>query len=173
MDYSRKLVLSMAISTAMVATAGLAVMLGAWWLAGQAPHIDAAKIAHAAGAQSQGLDRVNHAVAELDRMTRQNAALVEQGAAAAAALHEQPGRLTQAVSRFEVSRAAGWVSGALHARRPATRVHSPGSDTGPPAGPQPRCSVARSASVTSASASSRWARFSTAMPAFFVSAARS
>jgi methyl-accepting chemotaxis protein len=65
------------------------------------------EIAHAAGAQSQGLGQVNHAVAELDRMTQQNAALVEQGAAAAAALHEQAGRLTQAVAHFEVSRATG------------------------------------------------------------------
>jgi methyl-accepting chemotaxis protein len=63
------------------------------------------KITLAAGAQSQGLGQVNHAVAELDRMTQQNAALVEQGAAAAAALHEQAGLLTQAVAHFQVSSA--------------------------------------------------------------------
>ena len=65
------------------------------------------EIADAAGAQSQGLGQVNHAVAELDHMTQQNAALVEQGAAAAAALHEQAGLLTQALAHFQVSRAAG------------------------------------------------------------------
>lgn len=65
------------------------------------------EITHAAGAQSEGLGRVNLAVAELDRMTQQNAALVEQGAAAAAALHEQAGLLTQAVAHFQVSSATG------------------------------------------------------------------
>ncbi len=62
------------------------------------------EITLAAAEQSQGLGVVNHSVGELDRMTQQNAALVEQGAAAAAMLHQQAERLAQAVSRFQLAR---------------------------------------------------------------------
>ena len=50
--------------------------------------------------QSNGIGQVNQAVAHLDQMTQQNAALVEQGAAAAASLSEQAGHLSQVVSVF-------------------------------------------------------------------------
>ncbi|TDX28694.1 methyl-accepting chemotaxis sensory transducer with Cache sensor [Modicisalibacter xianhensis] len=56
--------------------------------------------------QSQGIGQVNQAVAELDRMTQQNAALVEQSAAAADQLQEQAVRLTRAVGAFTLSRTA-------------------------------------------------------------------
>jgi len=39
----------------------------------------------------------------MDEMTQQNAALVEQAAAAAASLHQQTQQLKQAVSVFEIS----------------------------------------------------------------------
>ncbi|KJF76633.1 hypothetical protein UA45_17525, partial [Morganella morganii] len=48
------------------------------------------------------IDQVGVAVTEMDRVTQQNAALVEQSAAAAASLEEQAGRLTQAVSVFQI-----------------------------------------------------------------------
>ena len=50
--------------------------------------------------QSNGIGQVNQAVAQLDQMTQQNAALVEQGASAAASLNEQAGHLSEAVSVF-------------------------------------------------------------------------
>jgi methyl-accepting chemotaxis protein len=58
------------------------------------------EIASAAGEQGQGMGQVNGAVAELDRMTQQNAALVEQSAAAASSLRDQARRLTEVVSGF-------------------------------------------------------------------------
>ena len=61
------------------------------------------EITRATGEQSEGLGVVNHSVGELDRMTQQNAALVEQGAAAAGMLHEQAERLAQAVRRFRLA----------------------------------------------------------------------
>ena len=64
------------------------------------------EITEAAGEQSEGLGEVNGAVAELDRMTQQNAALVEQGAAAAASLHDQARQLAQAVAHFRLGDAA-------------------------------------------------------------------
>lgn len=53
------------------------------------------EIASASDEQSRGIDQVGLAVAEMDRVTQQNASLVEESAAAAAALEEQASRLTQ------------------------------------------------------------------------------
>ncbi|WP_434693962.1 methyl-accepting chemotaxis protein [Morganella sp. Je.2.23] len=60
------------------------------------------EIASASDEQSRGIDQIGMAVTEMDRVTQQNAALVEQSAAAAASLEEQAGRLTQAVSVFQI-----------------------------------------------------------------------
>ena len=60
------------------------------------------EIASASDEQSRGIDQVGLAVAEMDRVTQQNAALVEESAAAAAALEEQASHLTQAVSVFRI-----------------------------------------------------------------------
>ena len=62
-----------------------------------------ADISLVAGEQSQGLSQVHAAVGGLDQMTQQNAALVEQSAAAAASLTEQAERLAQAVAIFQSS----------------------------------------------------------------------
>ncbi len=50
--------------------------------------------------QSEGIGQVNTAVTELDHMTQQNAALVEQASAAAQSLREQAASLAQAVGSF-------------------------------------------------------------------------
>ncbi len=60
------------------------------------------EIASASGEQSRGIDQVGTAVTEMDRVTQQNASLVEESATAAAALEEQASRLTQAVAVFRV-----------------------------------------------------------------------
>lgn len=60
------------------------------------------EIASASDEQSRGIDQVGLAVVEMDRVTQQNAALVEESAAAAAALEEQASRLTQAVAVFHI-----------------------------------------------------------------------
>lgn len=54
----------------------------------------------AAAEQSCGIVQVNAAVVALDRATQQNAALVEQTAAAAEAMQHQAGRLAEAVAVF-------------------------------------------------------------------------
>ncbi|AOW15939.1 chemotaxis protein [Hydrogenophaga crassostreae] len=59
-------------------------------------------ITTAANEQSQGIGQVNDTVSELDQMTQQNAALVEQSAAAAESLREQAARLTQVVQIFRM-----------------------------------------------------------------------
>ncbi len=60
------------------------------------------EIASASDEQSRGIDQVGLAVAEMDRVTQQNASLVQESAAAAAALEEQASRLTQAVAVFRI-----------------------------------------------------------------------
>lgn len=60
------------------------------------------EIASASDEQSRGIDQVGQAVSEMDRVTQQNAALVEESASAAAALEEQASMLTQAVSVFRI-----------------------------------------------------------------------
>ena len=63
-----------------------------------------ADIAHASVEQSGGIGQVNQAVAQLDEITQQNAALVEQAAAAAASLSDQAGSLSQALAVFKFAR---------------------------------------------------------------------
>jgi len=63
------------------------------------------EITASSGTQSGDIGAINLAVAELDGMTQQNAALVEQSAAAAESLSTQAARLTQIVSAFKVARA--------------------------------------------------------------------
>ena len=61
------------------------------------------EITAAANEQSTGIGEVNQAVSNLDQMTQQNSALVEQSAAAAQSLREQADQLAQAVAVFNVS----------------------------------------------------------------------
>jgi methyl-accepting chemotaxis protein len=60
------------------------------------------EISAAAAEQSNGLGQVNGAVSELDRMTQQNAALVEESAAAAESLKDQATRMSGLVATFRL-----------------------------------------------------------------------
>ncbi|PHN95981.1 chemotaxis protein, partial [Tenacibaculum discolor] len=61
-----------------------------------------AQISMASQEQSTGISQVGQAVAQLDQVTQQNAALVEEAAAAADSMKHQAARLAQAVSVFQV-----------------------------------------------------------------------
>jgi methyl-accepting chemotaxis protein-2 (aspartate sensor receptor) len=61
-----------------------------------------AEIGSATRQQTEGIGHVSHAVTQLDQVTQQNAALVEQSAAAAGSLSQQAGKLVQAVSVFRL-----------------------------------------------------------------------
>jgi methyl-accepting chemotaxis protein len=60
------------------------------------------EITAASTEQSQGLGQINGAVTQLDQMTQQNAALVEESAAAAESLREQASRLSGLVGMFRL-----------------------------------------------------------------------
>jgi hypothetical protein len=64
------------------------------------------EITAASGEQSDGISEINGAIGNLDQMTQQNAALVEQSAAAAESLRDQADQLTQAVAVFKTSGSA-------------------------------------------------------------------
>ena len=62
-----------------------------------------AQIATASREQGGGIEQVNRAIAQMDQVTQQNAALVEEASAAAESLKTQAAQLTQAVTVFRVT----------------------------------------------------------------------
>ena len=77
------------------------------------------EISAAASEQSDGIAQVNQSVVKLDQMTQQNAALVEESAAAAESLKDQAERLAEAVDRFKVSEHSGMGMSRAALRQPA------------------------------------------------------
>ncbi|MNC97144.1 Methyl-accepting chemotaxis protein IV [compost metagenome] len=63
------------------------------------------EISAASVEQTSGIGQFRDAVAQLDHVTQQNAALVEESAAAAESLKVQAGQLAQAVAFFQVETA--------------------------------------------------------------------
>jgi len=98
------------------------------------------EISAATHEQSTQISEVNAAVGQLDQMTQQNAALVEEGAASAESLKEQAGALNGIVSAFR-------LGGAM---KPRTGEPSPGSAS--PARDPGQSRSARSLRVATASA---------------------
>jgi methyl-accepting chemotaxis protein-1 (serine sensor receptor) len=64
------------------------------------------EITSASDEQSRGIEQVAQAITEMDRVTQQNASLVEESASASAALEEQASLLTQSVAVFTLSQTA-------------------------------------------------------------------
>jgi methyl-accepting chemotaxis protein-1 (serine sensor receptor) len=62
-----------------------------------------AEIAAASEEQAAGIDQINHAVTQMDNVTQQNAALVEEAAAASKAMEQQAHELVEHVDFFHVN----------------------------------------------------------------------
>jgi methyl-accepting chemotaxis protein len=71
--------------------------------------------------QSTGIEQVNQAISQMDQATQQNAALVEEAAAASQSLRDQAGKLAQVVSVFKLDNhhQDGMASYADHASHPS------------------------------------------------------
>jgi septal ring factor EnvC (AmiA/AmiB activator) len=82
------------------------------------------EISSATNEQSQGIALVNTAVNELDQMTQQNAALVEESAAAADSLREQAAKLAEAVSAFRLEQGQPPVQHHVQAEQVIQRARS-------------------------------------------------
>jgi methyl-accepting chemotaxis protein len=86
------------------------------------------EIAQSSQEQATGLNQVNSAVNQMDQVTQQNAAMVEQATAAAANMRSESGALATLVSRFqtgEAVRRSGRPPASARpaeAPRPATRA---------------------------------------------------
>jgi methyl-accepting chemotaxis protein len=65
------------------------------------------RISAASSAQSSGIEHVNRSIGEMDEVTQQNAALVEEASAAAQAMQEQADQLAKAVRLFKLDQSAG------------------------------------------------------------------
>ncbi|CAG4888224.1 methyl-accepting chemotaxis protein [Paraburkholderia gardini] len=81
------------------------------------------EIAAASEEQSSGISQVGRAVTQMDEVTQQNAALVEEAAAGAASLQDQAARLHDTVSAFRVEEQAGRVEPSV--RTAARALQSP------------------------------------------------
>jgi methyl-accepting chemotaxis protein len=81
-----------------------------------------AEIAAASNEQASGIDQVNKAVMQLDELTQQNAALVEQASAASQAMAEQARDLNSSMARYQVnSQTSGSASEAAASMTAADR----------------------------------------------------
>jgi methyl-accepting chemotaxis protein len=84
------------------------------------------EITTASADQSAGIETVNVSITKMDEATQQNAALVEQAAAAAKSLQEQAESLSQAVSIFSLAEEEPAVRVIAHARTAAPAVERRG-----------------------------------------------
>jgi methyl-accepting chemotaxis protein len=90
-----------------------------------------AEIAAASREQSSGIDQVNKAVMQMDATTQQNAALVEQAAAASHAIVEHAQALTAVIANYHVGDETQAVAAAAPERRTPSRPWgSPGREPG-------------------------------------------
>ncbi|WUR13945.1 methyl-accepting chemotaxis protein [[Empedobacter] haloabium] len=85
------------------------------------------RISAASAEQAQGISEVNAAVGQIDDVTQQNAALVEQAAAAAESLQEQAVNLSRAVAVFEFDAAQTVAQEAEQDHDVALERRAPGS----------------------------------------------
>jgi methyl-accepting chemotaxis protein len=81
-----------------------------------------AEISSASREQEGGITQINHAVTEMDAVTQQNAALVEEAAGAAGSLQEQAERLAQMVAVFKVEMAGAAPRRAVVKAAPGQRL---------------------------------------------------
>jgi len=113
-----------------------------------------AEISAASREQSSGIEEVNTAITQMDKITQQNAALVEQAAAAAKSLEDQTELLSGMVSAFRLSEAPANARAAPLAARQA--VPHPAA---PPRGPTAALRKPAPPRTERASAADEWKEF--------------
>ncbi|MDP3608276.1 MAG: methyl-accepting chemotaxis protein [Methylophilus sp.] len=102
------------------------------------------EIAAASAEQTTGIDQVNQAVTSMDEVTQQNAALVEEAAAAAESLLEQANQLSDVVGVFKVDGASNVKSSERRvAHSPMRSAQRPVQAAKPMAKPAPKPQLAK------------------------------
>ena len=107
-----------------------------------------AEIAAASQEQSTGIEQVNKAIMQMDEVTQQNAALVEEAAAASESLDEQANGLDQLMTFFKVSE-----NDAVQTRAPRTTASAPA------AAPRRPAPAARRPAPSASTNDSEWEEF--------------
>ena len=79
------------------------------------------EITAASSEQSVGIDEINRAIGQMDAVTQQNAALVEESAAAAESMQHQAHNLAQVVSVFKLNGQQASVTGLKGKQRPVAK----------------------------------------------------
>ncbi len=116
------------------------------------------EITSASQEQTAGIDQINVAIAQMDQVTQQNAALVEEASAASEAMQDQAHKLAQVVSIFKLDSAAVAVLGvAPPVARPPVRAVSAPPRVVKPAAPT-RIAAART-SVAATAKADEWEEF--------------
>ena len=77
-----------------------------------------ADITVASEEQSSGIEQVNKAITQMDEMTQQNAALVEEATAAGEAMAEQSRGMMKLMDFFTLSHSAGMMTGFVNSSEP-------------------------------------------------------
>jgi len=122
------------------------------------------EISAASHEQTQGIEQINQAITQMDQVTQQNAALVEEAAAAAASLQEQAGSLSQVVSVFTLNGQGGSAAAPRVLRRvtPTARAAAPAARPAPAAAAKPALppkSKSAPPKLTMAAAEGDWTEF--------------
>jgi methyl-accepting chemotaxis protein len=107
------------------------------------------EITAASQEQEAGIEQINRAIGEMDSVTQQNAALVEEAAAAAQSLQQQSSQLEQVVSTFRIAGAKA----AAPAPAPAAPSRKPAKAT------PPRLASAPRSALRPAAAAAEWEAF--------------
>ncbi|MYM85601.1 HAMP domain-containing protein [Rugamonas sp. FT82W] len=117
------------------------------------------QISHASEEQSLGIAQVNDAITQMDQVTQQNAALVEEAAAAAESMQEQSAKLAEVVGVFKLDASQmAMQARALPPARP--RVAPPPRRPAPAVAAQPRKALAAAPKRTAvASSETDWEEF--------------
>ena len=109
--------------------------------------------------QTQGIDQINQAIVQMDNTTQQNAALVEEAAAASQALQDQAARLAELVSVFKTSESVDTpASTPAVAKRPALAAKTAVTASRPAPRPQVAAKPLKLATAGSA-AGGEWEEF--------------
>jgi methyl-accepting chemotaxis protein len=113
------------------------------------------QISASASEQAIGLKEINQAVNQMDQVTQQNAAMVEETTAASVTLNDEAQTLKTLVTRFRVS---GQRNAATALRSTAQQMRAPAAPAPRAAAPAPRRAVAQSRG-SAAVAQDNWEEF--------------
>ena len=119
-----------------------------------------AEITSASQEQSLGIAQVNEAILQMDQMTQQNAALVEQAAAAAQSMQDEAGTLAQSVSVFKLADGQGQGRESTPRLAPVRALASARAAASAPAAPTRKLVAVRASGLQAkANMGSDWEEF--------------